>query len=41
MKMVQQGYQKISKANKRPCAGANATINNIRVYVHINQQLSE
>ena len=41
MKMVQQSYQKISKAHKKPHAGANAAISSIRVYVHIIQQLSE
>lgn len=38
--MVQQGYQKISKSNKKPRAATNETINIIRVYVHIHQQLS-
>lgn len=36
MKMVQQGYQKISKSNKKPRAATNETI---RVHVHIHQQL--
>lgn len=35
--MAHQGYHKISKADKNHCAGANATINNIRV--NVNQQL--
>lgn len=39
--MDQQDYKKISETNRKPNAGANATISNIRVYVHISQQLSE
>lgn len=39
MKMVQQGYQMISKGNKKLHAATNATISSIRVHVHVNQQL--
>ena len=39
--MVQQGYQKISKANRKPRAAANATISSIKICAHVNQQLSE
>lgn len=39
--MAHQGYQKISRGDKKLHAATNATINRIRVYVHVNQQLLE